>query len=305
MNLKVVALLALCIVSLFLSPALSLLIGMVFALSCGAVLEKRTAKSSSLLLKVAVVGLGFGINIEESLRTSSEGIVLTVVSIFLVMVAGYGLAKVFKIGSKLAYLISSGTAICGGSAIAAVAPVIKSKAQDTSMALAVVFSLNAVAMLTFPSIGRYLNLSQADFGMWAALAIHDTSAVVGAAKSYGAEALDIAVLVKLSRALWIIPLSLISIFLFKSTDSEGKRGVSIPWFILLFIVAMVINSYIALPQWFTASVEVSSHHILSLCLFLIGSQLSVDAVKRAGIKSILFGISLWVFISVGSLLIIV
>ncbi len=304
MKFKEIALVLLALVCLFLSPALSLFLGIVFALFCGAVMKKHTSKGSSFLLKVAVVGLGFGINIEDSLRASSEGIVLTIVSIAMVMIAGYLLTKTFKIGSKLAYLISAGTAICGGSAIAAVAPVIKAKAHDTSMALAVIFSLNAIAMLIFPYIGHYLNLSQADFGMWAALAIHDTSAVVGAGKSYGAEALDIAVLVKLSRALWIIPLSILSIFLFKSSQGEGKSSISIPWFILLFVVAMLIASYTPLPQLFTDTVEIASHHILSLCLFLIGSQLSLDAIKSAGFKAVFFGISLWVFISVGSLLVI-
>ncbi len=304
MKFKEIALILLAIVCLFLPPALALFLGIVFALSCGAVLKNRSSKASSFLLKVAVVGLGFGINIEDSLRASSEGLVLTILSISMVMLAGYLLAKIFKIGSKLAYLISAGTAICGGSAIAAVAPVIKAKAHETSMSLAVIFSLNAIGMLIFPSIGHYLQLSQADFGMWAALAIHDTSAVVGAAKSYGAEALDIAVLVKLSRALWIIPLSILSIFLFKSSQGEGKSSISIPWFILLFVLAMLIASYTPLPQLFTDTVEIASHHILSLCLFLIGSQLSLDAIKRAGFKAVLFGISLWIFISVGSLLVI-
>lgn len=302
---KRILFIALALASIFLSPALSLLGGIVFALTLGQPFEKYAHKYSSLFLKVAVVGLGFGMNLIESLRTSADGIMLTIFSVTLVMCVGVLLSRYFGIGKKVGYLISAGTAICGGSAIAAVSPVIKAKASDTSMSLAVVFTLNAIAMIIFPHIGQFLDLTQSQFGMWSAIAIHDTSAVVGAAKSYGEEALQIATTVKLSRALWIIPLSFVSILVFKKENGDSKTKVSIPWFILLFVLAMVVNTYIELPQQLLDVVKIGSHKLLSLTLFLIGSMLSLAAIKEAGLKPILLGVTLWFIISVMSLLAII
>ena len=295
--------LSLAVASIFISPALSLLLGVIFALTLGSEFDKYTSKASSYLLKIAVVGLGFGMNIIDSLQSSSEGIIFTIFSVVLVMFSGVLLSKYFGVGRKLGYLISSGTAICGGSAIAAIAPVIKSDSKETSMSLAVVFTLNAVAMLIFPTIGEILELTQQQFGMWAAIAIHDTSAVVGAAKMYGEEALQIATTVKLSRALWIIPLSIVSTFVFKAKDGE-KGKISIPWFILLFVVAMTINTYFPINDVVSNILKSASHKILSLTLFFIGSTLSLTTIRSAGIKPILLGITLWILISVVTLVVI-
>jgi len=300
---KKILFLSLAIGSLFLSPALSLFAGIVFALTLGSEFDRYTSKASSYLLKIAVIGLGFGMNLIESLQSSSEGIIFTVFSVVLVMCGGVLLSKYFGVGRKLGYLISSGTAICGGSAIAAIAPVIKSNPNETSMSLAVVFTLNAVAMLTFPLIGEFLQLTQQQFGMWAAIAIHDTSAVVGAAQIYGDEALQIATTVKLSRALWIIPLSIVSTFIFKS-KGEGKSKINIPWFIFLFVIAMTINTYFPINDVVSSIIRSASHKVLSLTLFFIGSTLSINTIRNAGFKPILLGITLWIVISVFSLLVI-
>ncbi len=303
MVMKKIIFCAIALASLLLSPALALFLGVAFALIFGVVFENHLPKVSSKLLKVAVVGLGFGMNLEESLRSSSSGIAFTIFSVAIVMCVGVLLSRYMKISRREGYLISSGTAICGGSAIAAISPVIGAKANETSIALAVVFTLNAIAMLTFPYLGHMLELTQQEFGMWAAIAIHDTSAVVGAAKSYGEEALQIATMVKLSRALWIIPLSLISAALFKSKDSKSR--ISIPWFIFLFIVAMVVNTYLPLNQTLLDVIAMMSHKLLSMTLFLIGAMLSVGAIKEAGVKPITLGILLWILISVISLVVII
>ncbi len=294
---------ALAIGSIFMPAAISLFAGVLYALVLGNVYDKYTSKASSYLLKLAVIGLGFGMNIIDSLQSSSEGILFTVFSVVLVMCSGVLLSKYIGVDRKLGYLISSGTAICGGSAIAAIAPVIKSSSNETSMSLAVIFTLNAVAMILFPIIGDMLQLTQSQFGMWAAIAIHDTSAVVGAAQMYGDEALQIATTVKLSRALWIIPLSIISTFIFKPTgDDRGK--ISIPWFILIFIIAMTINTYFPINDVISNIIKLGSHKLLSLTLFLIGSKLSVVAIRHAGFKPIVLGITLWILISVVTLAVI-
>jgi len=297
---KKILFLILAIGSIFLSPALSLFVGILFAFALGSEFDGYTSKASSFLLKIAVVGLGFGMNLIDSLESSSEGMIFTIFSVVLVMCSGILLSRYFGIGRKLGYLISSGTAICGGSAIAAISPVIKANPNETSMSLAVVFTLNAVAMVTFPSIGAMLELTQQEFGMWAAIAIHDTSAVVGAAKMYGEEALQIAMTIKLSRALWIIPLSIVSTFVFKAKD--GKKGkISIPWFIFLFVIAMTINTYFPINDVISNVIRSTSHKILSLTLFFIGSTLSFTTIRNAGVKPILLGVILWILISVVTL----
>ena len=300
---KKILFLLLAISAVFLPPALSLFIGVLFALLFGSEFDKYSSKASSYLLKLAVIGLGFGMNLIDSLQSSSEGILFTVFSVVLVMCSGVLLSKYFGVGRKLGYLISSGTAICGGSAIAAIAPVIKSNSNETSISLAVVFTLNAIAMLIFPMIGEFLELTQQQFGMWAAIAIHDTSAVVGAAQMYGEEALQIATTVKLSRALWIIPLSIVSTFVFQS-KGDKKEKIAIPWFILLFVIAMTVNTYFPLNDLISSIIKSASHKMLSLTLFLIGSKLSVDAIRNAGFKPIVLGVMLWVLISLVTLAVI-
>lgn len=244
-----------------------------------------------------MIGLGFGMQMDEALTAGKEGFLLTLSSIILTLGLGYFIGKLFKIDKKLAHLISSGTAICGGSAIAAVAPVIRSKNEDTSIALAVVFILNAVALLLFPYIGRFLELTQHHFGLWAAIAIHDTSSVVGAAEAYGTEALRIAVTVKLARALWIIPLSIFSMLLFKGQE----RKIQIPWFIFLFLLAIILNTYTSFPGNLSIKISDISRTLLILTLFLIGTSLSKKQIQSTGLKPMLLGASLWLIVSVISL----
>lgn len=279
--------------SFFTSPAIALFMGIVLAFALGNPFQKLTRRISSRLLKYCVVGLGFSMNLHESLAAGKEGMLLTIVSVSLVMIAGVALGKWLKVGRKESYLIASGTAICGGSAIAAVAPVIDAEESDTSLSLAVIFILNAIALFIFPPLGRLLDLSQEQFGVWSAIAIHDTSSVVGASAAYGEQALQVATTVKLTRALWIIPLSLLSAVIFKSS---GKR-VKVPYFILLFIVAMVINTYVALPTWFSLVVSKASHAGLNATLFLIGAGLTPSVIRSAGARPLIQAVILWLLIS--------
>lgn len=249
------------------------------------------------LLKLSVIGLGFGMDLNKSLEVGKEGLLLTIITISSTLILGYFIGKALKLDRVISYLIASGTAICGGSAIAAVSAVIKAKEKEISIALGVVFFLNALAIFVFPLLGHQLDLSQKDFGLWSAIAIHDTSSVVGAALAYGEEALDIAVTVKLSRALWIIPLSIFSMFLFK-----GKaNSIKIPWFILLFVIAVIANSYLNLPDWMSFSIPQISKQLLILTLFLVGAGLTFTSIKESGAKPIVLGVSLWVIISIVSL----
>ena len=258
-------------------------------------------------MQAAVVGLGFGMNLHESLAAGKDGIIFTIVSVTGVMVIGYSIGRMMGILPKLSYLISAGTAICGGSAIAAVSPVVKADDNETSISLAVIFTLNAIALFIFPPIGEMLGLTQNQFGLWAAIAIHDTSSVVGAASIYGEEALKVATTVKLTRALWIIPLSIVSIFIFarQNRNQEGeKTKINIPWFIFLFILAMVISTYISLPEGLLEVIKVASHKALSVTLFLIGCGLSVASIKKVGFKPVLLGVILWIIISVVTLFVV-
>ncbi|MFI3280873.1 MAG: putative sulfate exporter family transporter [Rikenellaceae bacterium] len=283
--------------SLFLSPALALFMGIVLALAVGNPFLAHTKKISQRLLKYCVVGLGFGMNLQESLAAGRDGMIFTIVSVVTVMVVGVLLGRWLGVSRKGGYLIASGTAICGGSAIAAVSPVIDADESDTSLSLAVIFILNAIALFIFPPLGRLFELTQEQFGVWAAIAIHDTSSVVGAGAAYGTEALKVATTVKLTRALWIIPLSIISALLFRGS---GKK-IQIPYFILCFIVAMIVNTYIALPEWFTIGVDRASHAGLNATLFLIGSGLTLDVIKSAGVRPLIQAVLLWILISVISL----
>lgn len=286
--------------SLWVSPAVALFMGIAIALTIGAPYAKSNKKVSKYLLQAAVVGLGFGMNLHSALAAGKEGMLFTIVSVVGVMIVGVVLGRVLKVNPKNAYLISSGTAICGGSAIAAVAPIIDADDNDTSLALATIFILNAVALFIFPPIGQALDLTQQQFGTWAAIAIHDTSSVVGAGAAYGEEALQVATTIKLTRALWIFPLALVSILLFRS---KGKK-VAIPWFIFLFIVAMVANTYLSIPQDITRTIVVLSKKALSVTLFLIGCGLSLGAIKKVGAKPLILGVVLWAVISVTTLLVV-
>ena len=272
------------------SPPIALLFGILFVNIFGKVLE--TDSFVKKLLQYSIVGLGFGINLNTAIEAGSQGFLFTVSTIALVMIFGLFLAKILKIDKTIAQLISAGTAICGGSAIAAVAPILKANSKQTSVALGIVFVLNAVALFIFPEIGHFFNLSQNQFGIWSAIAIHDTSSVVGAASKYGNEALQIATTVKLARALWIIPLAfLISIF----TKSEGK--IKIPYFIGFFVLAILAGTYLPFLQNFNTIISEISRDTLKVALFLIGAGLSLQNLKNIGIKTLLLGIILWIFIS--------
>ena len=292
---------ALAVGSVFVSPALALFAGIVLALTLGNPFPAFSKKCSKYLLQVAVVGLGFGMNLFESLEAGREGIIFTLVSVVGVMLVGCLLGRAMGIVPKLSYLISSGTAICGGSSIAAVAPVVKADDDETSMSLAVIFMLNSIALFIFPPLGQLIGLDQQQFGTWAAIAIHDTSSVVGAAAAYGEEALKVATTVKLTRALWIIPLSIVSIFIFTRKKGEKTR-ISIPWFIFLFILAMLVNTYVNIPELLSKGISIASHKALSVTLFLIGTGLSVESIRKTGFKPVLLGVLLWTIISVASLI---
>ncbi|MEO6348174.1 MAG: putative sulfate exporter family transporter [Aquaticitalea sp.] len=282
----------------FVNSPIALLLGFVFTLIFDNPFITQSQKAIHLLLKIAVVGLGFGMFIKETLQTSKEGLGLTFYSIILTVGLGLILTKILKLDRKLGHLITSGTSICGGSAIAAIAPVIKADSKIISLALGIVFLLNSIALFVFPAIGHLLNLSQNQFGLWCAIAIHDTSSVVGAALTYGDEALRIATTVKLSRTLWIIPLSIFSMFLFKT---KGEK-IKIPYFIVLFILAIIINSYHILPIVITSNIVMISKRLLLVTLFLVGSTISIKDLKETGYKPILLAVSLWVFISIFSLI---
>ena len=272
------------------SPPIALLFGILFVNIFGKVLETDTFVKK--LLQYSIIGLGFGINLNTAIEAGNQGFLFTVSTIALVMIFGLFLAKILKIDKTIAQLISAGTAICGGSAIAAVAPILKANSKQTSVALGIVFVLNAVALFIFPEIGHFFNLTQNQFGIWSAIAIHDTSSVVGAASKYGNEALQIATTVKLARALWIIPLAfLISIF----TKSEGK--IKIPYFIGFFVLAILAGTYLPFLQNFNSIISEISRDTLKVALFLIGAGLSLQNLKNIGIKPLLLGIILWIFIS--------
>ncbi len=275
---------------------IALLAGLIFAFTLKNPCPKFNKKTSKYLLQVAVVCLGFNMNLHESLKSGSEGMMFTVVSVIGVMVLGIMVGYWLHLNRKTAYLISSGTAICGGSAIAAVGPVLKANENEMAVSLGVIFILNAIALFIFPPIGHMLDMTQQQFGTWAAIAIHDTSSVVGAGEQYGETALQIATLIKLTRALWIIPLALVTMFLFREKGSK----VSIPWFIFIFILAMVVNTYVPLPDWFVTAMVWIARRGMVVTLFMIGASLSLSTVRQVGVKPLLLAVILWVVISISS-----
>lgn len=288
--------------SSFITPPIALFLGLVFALLCGKAYPSFNKKMSKKLLQYSVIGLGFGMNLQASLASGAEGMTFTIISVVGTMLIGWLIGhKLIQVERNTSYLISSGTAICGGSAIAAVGPVIKAKDTEMSVALGTIFILNAIALFIFPIIGHWLGMTQEQFGLWAAIAIHDTSSVVGAGAAYGEEALKIATTVKLTRALWIIPLAIATSFIFKT---KGQK-ISIPWFILWFVVAMIINTYLlSLSEtgiMIGNFINSLARKSLTLTLFFIGASLSVDTLKAVGIKPLIQGVLLWIVISLSTL----
>ena len=272
----------------------ALLLGIIISLTLGNPWPKQTAKVSKKLLQLAVVGLGFGLSLGEVWTTGRESIVYTFVGICFTLTVGMLLGRLLKVDGQTSALVSFGTAICGGSAIAAMAPVLKAKDAEIAVSLATVFTLNAVALLLFPLIGHQLHLSQTIFGTWAGMAIHDTSSVVGAASVYGAKALAVGTTVKLSRALWITPFVLVTAWRNKAT---GKNA--FPWFILGFIIAATISTLVpqGAPAWH--AVARVARQALVVTLFLIGAGLSRELLRKVGVRPLLQGVLLWLI--VGSL----
>lgn len=287
----------------FLTPATALLSGLIVAMTVGNPFIQHNKIFTKILLQASVVGLGFGMNLTEAMEAGKTGFVFTIFSIALTMGLGLWIGKLLKVNAGTRTLVSGGTAICGGSAIAAIAPVIKAKDNDMTVALGTIFALNAIALFIFPPLGNLLGMNDTEFGYWCAIAIHDTSSVVGAAAERSELALQIATTTKLIRALWIIPLTLIISVVYNkyNKEEEGNKGkIAIPWFIFLYIVAMVIATYI--PQGaelYEKTVRIARYGMI-YTLFLIGSGLSWQSLKQVGFRPILLGVILWVVISVVS-----
>ncbi|KHT64352.1 membrane protein [Photobacterium gaetbulicola] len=286
----------LCLLPVVSSPV-ALVLGFTLATFGLVPTQFNLAALTKKLLSYSIIGLGFGIQLDQAIEASKQGLGLIVASIFCTLLLGYLLTKLLRIEQKTGHLIASGTAICGGSAIAAVAPAINAKDDQTSLALATVFVLNAIALFIFPVIGHYLEMSQHAFGTWAAIAIHDTSSVVGAAGAYGDEALKTATTLKLARALWIIPIAFLSALMFKG----NSKKVGVPFFIVFYCLAIGIAYLLPGFQPMYSAIFSVSKRILVVCLFLIGSGITIQKLRAAGIQPLLLGVLLWLCIGGGSL----
>lgn len=296
MNLKVKKMLFLILIALsampFVTTPLSLTAGIAFGLFLGNPWPAKSSVWSKKLLQISVIGLGFGVSIGQIWTTGKESVVYTVIGIAITILLGILIGKYLKTNGKVALLIAFGTAICGGSAIAAMAPVIRASDEETAVSLATVFTLNSAALFAFPLIGHYFNLTQREFGMWAALAIHDTSSVVGAAAVYGSSALAVATTVKLTRAVWIAPIALVTAWV-KKSDSK----VQIPLFIIGFIAAAAIRSLLPGFNPFWNSVALIAKQSLVVTLFLIGAGLTKNVLQDIGVKPLLQGTMVWLLVS--------
>ncbi len=284
------------------SPPVALIGGIAFGFAAVHPYRKEASSLAKLLLQISVIFLGFGIDLHQVIHAGKSGFFYTSISICSAVVLGLLLGKIFNVGGKASYLITLGTAICGGSAIAAIAPIADANEEEISVSMGTVFLLNSVALLLFPAIGWLLHLSQNQFGLWAALAIHDTSSVVGAAAKYGPQALAIGTTVKLARALWIVPVSLITAaYMSKASKAVERTGpkakVTVPWFIFLFVGASVLSTYV--PRFTAAYLDLNKlgKAGLTATLFLIGTSLSKKTLQAVGIKPLLQGIILWVIIA--------
>ena len=279
------------------SPPVALTLGLVLAQTVGNPFPTQTSKLTHTLLQFSVIGLGFGMNAHAAVQAGREGILFTVASIFGTLILGYVVGRWLGLGRQLVHLISCGTAICGGSAIAAIGPVLRAKDEVLSVALGTVFVLNAVALFVFPPIGHALGLTQNQFGLWCAIAIHDTSSVVGAASAYGSQALEVATTVKLARALWIIPVAVGTALLFRQ---KGVK-IQVPYFILGFIGAMLLNTFVpAMAPVGPVLVHLAKMG-LTVTLFFIGAGLSATVVKSVGVRPYVLGVLLWGMIATASL----
>lgn len=283
----------------YVTPSIALAIGMlggIFKLANFEFVEKNK-KTQKYLLQIAVVGLGFGIHIKQAIEIGSNSFFVTLITIVFVFIVAFILARILKSDRITTILVASGTAICGGSAIAAVSPSIKANSNQTSISLAIVFLLNAVALFVFPSVGSYFELSQEQFGLWSAIAIHDTSSVVGAAEIYGNQSLTIATTTKLVRTLWIIPLVLIISF-----GSDSKEKFKFPWFILGFLAAMLLISYVPALDEVKEHIVWGARKLLVFTLFLIGLQINIKELKKLGFNILIVGTTTWLLLGISSLL---
>lgn len=285
------------------SPPIALALGLLLAFTLGNPFPEFSGKPTKYLLQASVVLLGFGMDLGAIYRAGKDGILFTIATIFGTLLLGYFVGKVLKVPDRTSSLISSGTAICGGSAIAAVGPAIDAGSEEMSVSLGTVFILNSAALLLFPPIGHSLGLSQEQFGIWSAIAIHDTSSVVGAAQAYGTQALAIATTVKLARALWIAPIAMMFVMLYRGRNSESKAKIAFPWFILLFVAAAAIRTYapsFVLPSIFDSLVNLAKAG-MTVTLFLIGASLSRKTLRAVGVRPLVQGVILWIVISMAAL----
>src|SRR5215469_4264875 len=278
------------------SPPIALLSGLIYGFTLAHPFHVESKRLAKFLLQASVVALGFGMNLGEVAHAGRSGFLYTAVNITVAMLLGLGLGYLLQVAKKPAFLISAGTAICGGSAIAAVGPIANANEEEMAVSLGAVFILNSIALFAFPIIGYALKMSQSQFGLWSALAIHDTSSVVGATAKYGPTALAIGTTVKLARALWIVPLSLVTAFTLKSS-----ARVQWPWFILLFCGAALLNTL--LPSFHGAFGTLN--HLgkigLTVTLFLIGTGLNKETLRRVGFRPLLQGVTLWLIVGAGTL----
>jgi uncharacterized integral membrane protein (TIGR00698 family) len=259
--------------------------------------EKHARSWAKLLLQFSVVALGFGMNLGEVVSAGRAGFLYTAVGITAAMIIGLFLGKVLKVRSKAAFLITAGTAICGGSAIAALAPIVEPAEEELAMSMGTVFTLNSVALFIFPAIGWAAHLTQTQFGLWCALAIHDTSSVVGAAARFGPHALAVGTIVKLTRALWIIPVALIT-----SLVNKSNARIKIPWFILLFCLAAAAKTWFVGAATLFAKITQVGHLGLAITLFLVGTGISMRTVRQAGARVMVQGVLLWLIVASASFL---
>ena len=280
-----------------LSPPVALAAGIVYGFSFTHPFHVESRKLSRLLLQASVVGLGFGMDLHQVIRVGRSGFMYTAASITFAMLLGWALGRLLRVRQGTSFLISAGTAICGGSAIAAISPITNAGEEEIGVSLGTIFILNSVALLIFPIIGAMLHMTQSQFGLWSALAIHDTSSVVGATAKFGAMALAVGTTVKLARALWIVPLSMGT-----AVVTRSKSRIQWPWFILFFCLAAMANTYLlaGLPVYHLLSSL--GKLMLIFTLFLIGATLSPGALRKVGPRPLIQGVLLWIVVAVASLL---
>ena len=278
------------------SPAIALLTGLAFGLTLAHPFPSQSKRLAKILLQASVVALGFGMNLQEIIRVGRAGFLYTVMAISGVMLVGLSLGYLIHVSKKSAFLISAGTAICGGSAIAAVGPLAGANDEEMAVSLGTIFILNSIALFLFPFVGWALHMTQTQFGLWAALAIHDTSSVVGATARYGPTALAIGTTVKLARALWIVPLSVVTAVALKS-----KARIQLPWFILFFCLAAFLNSLFPTGKIAFGMLSRLGEIGLTVTLFLIGTGLNRDSLARVGVRPLLQGLTLWILVGTSTL----